>query len=73
MPMDDAVTAATAAGFRVTPRSGPSRVHVQRNLWTAATIRPTHGGVVVKPAWTPAQIAVVIVVLALLLCGGGVL
>lgn len=47
---DEAIAAATAAGFRTTSRSRSNRVHVQRDWNTAATIAPTPGGVVVKPA-----------------------
>ncbi|MFI6332915.1 hypothetical protein ACIBBG_31990 [Micromonospora chersina] len=73
--MDDAVAAAAAAGFRPTTRSGPNRLYVQRDWRTAAWITPTHGGVVVKPAWTTGQlvlVAAVITVLAIALCLPGV-
>ncbi|MCO1597411.1 hypothetical protein M8C17_19860 [Micromonospora sp. RHAY321] len=71
VPIDQAVAAATSAGFRVTTRSGPTRVYVKRDWRAAARITPTHGGVVVKPAWTGEQAALVAAVLILLcLCGG---
>jgi hypothetical protein len=47
-------------------------VHVQRDWQTAATISPMPGGVVVKPAWTTAQLVIVagvLVLLALGVCG----
>lgn len=70
--MDEAVAAAKAAGFRVTTRSGPSRVYVQRGQWTAASITPTPAGVLVKRSWTLAQTAVLGAVLVLIvLCLGG--
>jgi hypothetical protein len=65
----EALEVADAAGFRTTPRSGPDRAHVQRDWRTAATIRPVPGGVVVKPAWTTTQLAVVAAVLALFVFG----
>lgn len=64
--VDHAVAAARAAGFRPTPRSTISRVYVQRDWKTAATIRPTPSGVVVRPAWTTPLTIIVAVVLALL-------
>lgn len=70
------MAAAAAAGFRPTARSGPNRVYVQRDWKIAATISPTPTGVVVKPAWTTAQMAIVAGVLGLLflgVCGPGVL
>lgn len=67
--MDEAIAAATAAGFRPTTRSSPTRLCVQRDWKTAATISPTYGGVVVKPAWTTGQLVVVVVVLVLLFIG----
>lgn len=71
--MDEAVAAAKSAGFRVTTRSGPSRMYVQRGWWTAAVITPTLAGVVVKRSWTLAQTAVlgaVLVVLTITCLGG---
>ncbi|MEU2699598.1 hypothetical protein [Micromonospora aurantiaca (nom. illeg.)] len=67
--MDEAVEAARTAGFHVTPRSGPNRVYVQRNWSTAAWITPTHGGVVIKPAWTTGQMYAVAGVLVVLVLG----
>jgi hypothetical protein len=69
VPMDEALAAANAAGFRMTTRSGPNRAYVQRDGKTAATISPTPGGVVVKPAWTTGQMVIVAGVLVLLFFG----
>lgn len=69
VPVDTAVEDAVAAGFSVTSRSGPNRVNVQRDWMTAATITPIPGGVVVKPAWTTAQLAIVAGVLVVLFLG----
>ncbi|WP_147434747.1 hypothetical protein [Micromonospora musae] len=67
--MHDAMAAVSSAGFRLTPRSGPSRVYVQRDWRTAATISPTPSGVVVKPAWTTGQMVLVAAILPLLFFG----
>lgn len=65
--MDEAMQSAHEAGFRAATGGPRGSVRVQRGLWTGATITPVPGGVVVKPAWTTAQVVAVGVVLALLL------
>ncbi|MGW3608921.1 hypothetical protein ACWD6N_03380 [Micromonospora sp. NPDC005163] len=71
IPMDEAVASATAAGFRVTPRSHRTRVFVERGRWTAAAITPTPAGVVVKRSMTLAQTAIVGAVIVLfIVCVG---
>lgn len=73
--MDEAMNAAHKAGFRAASGGPAGSVHVQRGLWTAATITPAPGGVVVKPAWTTAQVMAVGVFLVLLfigICGQGI-
>ncbi|RAN92670.1 hypothetical protein GAR05_06162 [Micromonospora saelicesensis] len=71
IPMDQAVASATAAGFRVTPRSNHRRVFVERGPWTAATISPTPAGVVVKRSMTLAHTAIVgAVIVLLIVCVG---
>lgn len=67
--MADATAAAAVAGFRPTARSGPTRLYVQRDWKTAASISPTPAGVVVKPAWTTAQMAIVAGILVVLFLG----
>ena len=67
--LQQALADAAAAGFRQTARSRPDAAYVQRAWNAAATIRPVPGGVVIAPAWTTAQIAVVVVVLVLLCVG----
>ena len=47
LSIEEAVTAAQAAGFQVTPRSKTNAAHVQRDWHTAASIRPVQGGGVV--------------------------
>ncbi|MGA4726305.1 hypothetical protein ACPB67_02695 [Micromonospora taraxaci] len=71
IPMDQAVTSATTAGFRVTPRSDQRRVIVERGPWTAAAIRPTPAGVVVKRSMTLAHTAILgAVIVAFIVCVG---
>lgn len=70
--MDEAVATATAAGFRVTPRSNRDRVFVERGPWAAASIAPTPAGVVVRRSMTLAQTAIVgAVIVLIILCVGG--
>lgn len=59
LTIDQALEAARAAGFMPTARSRPHRAHVQRSWNNAATIQPVPSGVVVKPAWTTAQMLIV--------------
>ncbi|GLZ62890.1 hypothetical protein [Micromonospora sp. NBRC 107095] len=71
VPMDAAVASATAAGFRVTPRSSRHRVIVERGVWTAASISPTPAGVVVRRSMTLAQTAILgAVIVAFIVCVG---
>ena len=71
LSVTEAAAAADAVGFKATPRSKGDRLHVQRRWNEAATIRalPGNNGVVIRPAWTSAQIVAVIAVLCLLAFG----
>lgn len=69
LTLDEALTEARGAGFRETAHSKATRAHVQQSWNNAATIRPVPGGVVIKPAWTTAQVWIVVGVLFLLLFG----
>jgi hypothetical protein len=70
LTVDEAVRAAQEAGYTVTPRSTSTRAHVQKAWNNAATITPVPGGgVVVKPAWTTAQIVIVVGILVVLFLG----
>jgi hypothetical protein len=70
-PDGGSVANATAAGFRVTPRSHRNRVFVERGPWSAASITPTPVGVVVKRSMTVAQTAIIgAVIVLLIVCVG---
>lgn len=62
--MDQAMEQATAEGYRPTQHGT-----LQRGLWRAVKVTPAHGGVMVRRAWTTAQIMVVGVFLVLLFIG----
>lgn len=62
--MAQAMAQAQAAGYRPT-----SHGTLQRGPWRAIEITPAPGGVMVKGAWTTAQLAVVGVFLVLLVIG----
>ena len=69
--LQEALAAAEAAGYKPTARSKPNRIHVQRRWNEGAAIRPMPGdtGVVIRPAWTTAQMWVVAGILFLLFFG----
>lgn len=69
MTVEQALFAAQRAGYCPTSHSRTSRAHVQRAWNAAATIKPVPGGVVIAPAWTRAQILMVLIVLFLLWAG----
>jgi hypothetical protein len=71
VPVQEALAAAEAAGYKPTPRSKPHLIHVQRKWNEGAIIQPMPGetGVVIRPARTTAQIAVVVGILLLFAIG----
>lgn len=66
LSIDQAMAAASEAGYRVTSRSRATSAHVQRDWRTAATIRPVPGVVTVKGPWTTQLVVATLVVLVLL-------
>jgi hypothetical protein len=58
-----ALAEAEAAGYLPTGRGGAHKLHVQRDWHHAAAIVPGATGVVIRPAWTRAQMIIVTLIL----------
>jgi hypothetical protein len=65
--VDDALRAAHEAGYAPTGRGRTTRLHVQRDWHHAAVISQAPTGVMIRPAWTTAQMIIVAVIMILFL------